>query len=252
MANVLKVLTYNIQVAMESRNIRHYFLHSWHHFLPHPRREKNLNLIAEIIKPFDVVALQELDVGSIRSRYVNQVDYLAEQGRFEFAEYQTTRTMGPFARHSKALLSRYPIHNVNHYELPSIIPGRGINTFCLGEQHNPLLVINVHLSLGKKARFAQLQFIADLISAYQHVIVMGDFNLKPKELLASPLAKTDLQIVREDVILTYPSWKPTKQIDYILLSSSLVLESAGVIASPSSDHLPLYANIILPENFRHE
>lgn len=251
MSRILKVLTYNIQVAMESHSIRHYLLHSWHHLLPHPKREKNLTTIAKIIKPFDVVALQELDVGSIRSRYVNQVDYLAEQGGFEFAEYQTTRSMGPFAQHSKALLSRSPIHNVNHYELPSKIPGRGITSFCIGEEHNPLLLINVHLSLGKNARLMQLQFIADLIAHYKHVIVMGDFNLSPEELLRSPLAKTDLQIARED-ILTYPSWNPKKQIDYILLSASLKLADSGVIQSPSSDHLPLYADVILPDDFVFE
>ncbi len=250
MTGILKVLTYNVQVAMESHSIRHYLLHSWHHLLPHPKREKNLQMISEIIKPFDVVALQELDVGSIRSRYVNQADYLAEQGGFAYVEYQTTRRLGPFASHSKALLSRFPIHNVNHYDLPGKIPGRGITTFCLGEDHNPILIVNVHLSLGKKARNEQLQFIAAIIKAYQHVIVMGDFNLKPEELALSPLAKTDLQVVKKDIILTYPSWKPKKQIDYILLSSSLQLADSGVIACPSSDHLPLYANVILPAGFK--
>lgn len=247
MARILKVLTYNIHVAMESRNIRHYLFHLWHHLLPHPRREKNLEAIARIIKPFDIVALQELDMGSIRSRYVNQVDYLATEGEFSYAEFQTTRNMGPFAQHGKALLSRVPIHNVNHYELPSKIPGRGITTFCIGETADPLIIVNVHLSLSKKARMSQLQFIADLINQYKHAIVMGDFNLTPEKLLDSPLAQTDLQIVHKDVIHTYPSWNPKKQIDYILLTSSLKLQSSGVIPSPSSDHLPLYANVILPD-----
>ncbi len=231
---------------MESHSIRHYIMHLWHHLLPHPRRESNLELIAQIIKPFDVVALQELDGGSIRSRYVNQVDYLSERGDFPYAEYQTTRVVGPFARHSKALLSRIPIHNVHHYDLPSKIPGRGITTFCLGDEANPVLIVNVHLSLGKKARVNQLQFIADLIADYQHVIVMGDFNMAPNELMASPLSKTDLKIVDQEIILTYPSWKPKKQIDYILLSSSLKLADSGVIPCPNSDHLPLYANVIMP------
>lgn len=247
MPHVLRVLTYNIQVAMESHGIRHYLLHSWHHLLPHPQRSKNLKLIAEIIRPYDVVALQELDVGSIRSRYVNQVEYLSEEAGFGYTEYQTTRNFGPLGRHSKALLSRYPIHNVNHYELPSQVPGRGITTFCLGTEKNPLLVVNVHLSLGKKTRSKQLQFIANLISSYQHVIVMGDFNSSTDELMRSALAETDLQLMREEVILTYPSWRPKKQIDYILLSSSLKLADAGVIQTPSSDHLPLYANVILPD-----
>lgn len=248
MSKILKVLTYNIHVAMASHNMRHYLLHSWHHLLPHPRRKKNLKLIADIIKPFDVVALQELDVGSIRSQYVNQVDYLAEAGGFYHAEFKTTRTLGPFAQHSKALLSRFPIHNVHHYDLPSRIPGRGVTTFCLGSNKHPLLIVNVHLSLSKKARSAQLAFLVNLIARYQHVIMMGDFNLSPAELALSPLAASDLQIAHQEVILTYPSWKPVKQIDYILLSSSLKLANSGVISSGSSDHLPLYAEVILPDD----
>ncbi len=246
MSHVLKVLTYNVQVAMESHNIRHYLLHSWHHLLPHPRRESNLKAIAHLVKPFDVVGLQELDVGSIRSRYLNQVEFLKEAGGFSFAAFQNTRTFGPFASHAKALFSRFPIHNANHYELPGP-PGRGVTTFCLGESKNPLFIANVHLSLGKKAREGQLAYIAELIQHYQHAIVMGDFNLAPKELHQSPLRHTDLQILGENTFLTYPSWKPKKQIDYILLSSSLRLEDAGVISCSSSDHLPLYANIILPD-----
>ncbi len=249
MSKVLKVLTYNIHVGMASHNIRHYLLHSWHHLLPHPRRQKNLKKIAHVIEPFDLVALQELDVGSIRSHYVNQVDYLAKAAAFQYAEYQTTRTLGPFAQHSKALLSRFPIHEVKHYALPSRIPGRGVTTFCLGEQENPLFILNVHLSLSKKARNTQLAFIADLISNYQHVIVMGDFNMTPRELSVSPLARTHLQIEDEKQILTYPSWKPKKQIDYILLSTSLKQGASGVIPCFFSDHLPLYKEVILPDEF---
>jgi len=247
MTQILNLLTYNIQVAMESHNARHYLLHSWHHLLPHPRRAKNLDMIAEIIKPFDVVALQELDVGSIRSRYVNQAEFLANKASFPYVEYHTTRSLGPFARHSKALLSQYPIHNVNHYELPSKIPGRGITTFCLGQASCPVLIVNVHLSLGKKARNTQLEYIAGVIAEYAHVIVMGDFNLSPHELATSPLAKTGLQIVGEEIIFTYPSWRPKKQIDYILLSSSLKLADSGVLNCPNSDHLPLFANVVLPD-----
>ncbi len=244
----LKILTYNVQVAMPSHNARHYLLHSWHHLLPHPKRDRNLKQIAELIRPFDVVALQELDAGSIRSRYVNQIDFLAEECAFPFSQQQTTRNFGPFARHSKGLLSRYPIHNMNHYILPSNIPGRGTTTFCIGNEKNPLLVVNVHLSLGKRAQAEQLQFILELTQKYDHVIIMGDFNMPPEQLFKSGFDPKKMHLAVHDVA-TYPSWNPKKQLDYILLSHSIKVKKAGVLQCAFSDHLPMYAEIELPAGF---
>ncbi len=248
MSEILKIMTYNIQVAMPSHGIRHYVMHSWHHFFPHPRRNHNLKSIANVIRPFDIVALQELDAGSIRSRYVNQVDFLAEVAAFPFAEQQTTRNFGPFARHSKGLLSRYPIHNAQHYLLPSAVPGRGTATFCIGSKETPLFILNVHLSLGARAQAEQLAFLGDLIQQYEHVIVMGDFNMSAEQLQSLDVFKNRLYLATDDA-LTYPSWKPKKQLDYILLSPSLKVQHAGVMHLPYSDHLPLFAEIILPDGF---
>jgi endonuclease/exonuclease/phosphatase family metal-dependent hydrolase len=238
-------MTYNIQVAMPSVGIRHYIMHSWHHLFPHPRRNNNLKEIANVIKPFDIVALQELDAGSIRSRYINQVDFLAELGVFPYAEQQTTRNFGPFARHSKGLLSRFQIHNVNHYILPSSLPGRGTTTFCIGSEASPLFIVNVHLSLGARAQAEQLNFISQLIDQYEHVIVMGDFNMSPTQLQELDAFRTHMHLAVTDAA-TYPSWKPKKQLDYILLSQSLRVRKAGVLNVPYSDHLPMFAEIILP------
>ena len=248
MSKILKIMTYNIQVAMPSHGMRHYIMHSWHHFFPHPRRNRNLHEIAKVIKPFDIVALQELDAGSIRSKYVNQVDFLAEEAIFPYAEQQTTRNFGPFARHSKGLLCRYPIHNANHYILPSSVPGRGITTFCIGSKATPLFVVNVHLSLGSKSQSEQLDFISQLIDQYQHVIVMGDFNMSPTQLQELDAFQSHLHLALSDEA-TYPSWKPKKQLDYILLSHSLKVKKAGVLNLSYSDHLPMFAEIILPDGF---
>ena len=248
MPQILKIMTYNIQVAMPSHGIRHYIMHSWHHIFPHPRRNRNLLAIAEVIKPFDIVALQELDAGSIRSHHINQVDFLAEEAVFPYAEQQTTRNFGPFARHSKGLLSRYPIHNVHHYILPSALPGRGTTTFCIGPKSSPLFIVNVHLSLGAKSQSDQLDFIRELTEKYEHVIVMGDFNMSPTQLAELDVFKDRLNLAVSDA-LTYPSWKPKKQLDYILLSHSLKVQKAGVLNLPYSDHLPMFAEIILPDGF---
>ena len=240
----IKVLTYNIQVAMSSKNIRHHVMHSWHHMFPHPNRNRNLQQIARMIDPFDIVALQELDGGSIRSDYVNQATYLAELAEFSYAQQQTTRNLGPFAQHAKALLSRFPIANAQHYALPSRFPGRGLTSFIVEGLKAPIFVINTHLSLGHRAQEAQLRFIAELIAKHSHVIVMGDLNLTPDVLKGSFLEQTNLQLAVDNTA-TYPSWNPKKQLDYILVSANFTVHQAGIISCDYSDHLPVFAELEL-------
>jgi endonuclease/exonuclease/phosphatase family metal-dependent hydrolase len=146
------------------------------------------------------------------------------------------------AQHSKALLSRLPILSYHHYSLPARLRGRGVTTFTLGSLGQEIFVVNAHLSLGRRAQMEQLSFIADLIASHSNVIVMGDLNLTPNTLAHSPLSNLHSALKN---IPTYPSWKPTKQIDYILVSSSLRVVSSGVIPSDFSDHLPVFAELEL-------
>src|SRR5690606_39930461 len=74
----LRLLTFNIQVGINTSSYHHYLTRSWQHFLPNRRRYENLDRIATLLSQYDVVALQECDGGSLRSGYINQVQYLAE------------------------------------------------------------------------------------------------------------------------------------------------------------------------------
>ncbi|MDF2530047.1 MAG: endonuclease [Gammaproteobacteria bacterium] len=243
----IRILTYNIHVGMGAKSAGHYWMHAWHHFMPHPKRAENLRNIAHFIAPYDLVGLQELDGGSLRSGHINQIEFLAEHGGFLCQQQQTTRDLGIFAQHGKGLLSRLPVHNIKEYPLPSRLPGRGIVTFCVGETAVPLFVVNVHLSLSKRAQAKQFDFIAELISSYKHVIVMGDFNASPDMLMNHESIKASGLKLANHNCLTYPSWKPKKQIDHILISPSIQVAEAGAIPCDYSDHLPVYAELIMPK-----
>ncbi|MDF2940114.1 MAG: endonuclease [Gammaproteobacteria bacterium] len=248
--NRIKVMSYNVHVGIGAKSALHYWLHVWHHFLPHPRRQDTLRSIAHLIAPYDVVGLQELDGGSLRSGHINQIEFLAEHGGFLCKQQQTTRDMGLFAQHGKGLLSRFPVHAIKEYPLPSKLPGRGIVTFCVGEASAPLFVINAHLSLSKKAQAKQFDFMAELAASYKHVIVMGDFNAEPDFLMNHPSIKVSGLVLANKNCFTYPSWKAQKQIDYILVSPSLQVSDAGVIQCEHSDHLPVYAELIVPDEVK--
>ena len=46
---------------------------------------------------------------------------------------------------------------------------------------------------------------------------------------------------------TFPSWRPTRALDHILVSRSLVVERLWALPHPVSDHLPIAASVRLPE-----
>ena len=45
---------------------------------------------------------------------------------------------------------------------------------------------------------------------------------------------------------TFPSWKPRRAIDHVLLSRPLALARLETLPALRSDHLPLAADILLP------
>ena len=102
----LRLLSYNIQAGIAANSYRHYLTHSWKHILPCPKRLDNLDRIARLLGGFDIVGLQEVDGGSLRSGFINQTEYLALSARFPYWHDQTNRNLGKFAQHSTGLLSR--------------------------------------------------------------------------------------------------------------------------------------------------
>jgi hypothetical protein len=67
----IRLLSYNVQAGISTARYRHYITHSWKHVLPHAQRFSNLDRIARLVKDYDIVGLQELDAGSLRSNNVN-------------------------------------------------------------------------------------------------------------------------------------------------------------------------------------
>ncbi|MEK7696756.1 MAG: EEP domain-containing protein, partial [Pseudomonadota bacterium] len=66
----LRLLSYNIQIGIATSRYRQYLTHSWKHVLPSTQRLGNLDRIARLIRSSDVVGLQEVDAGSLRSGYI--------------------------------------------------------------------------------------------------------------------------------------------------------------------------------------
>ncbi|MBA5705483.1 endonuclease/exonuclease/phosphatase family protein [Pseudomonas fulva] len=241
----LRLLSFNIQVGISTERYRHYLTRSWQHLLPHTGRASNLQKIGKLLGDFDLVALQEADGGSMRSGYVNQVEHLAQLGAFPYWYQQLNRNLGRFAQHSNGVLSRLKPHQLEDHPLPGPA-GRGAILVRFGEGEDALIVVMMHLALGAKTRALQLAYIRELIGGYRHQVLMGDMNTHATDLLEhSPLR--DLGLIAPQVEATFPSWRPQRCLDHILLSPSLTLERVEVLAQPISDHLPVAVEIRLPD-----
>ena len=45
---------------------------------------------------------------------------------------------------------------------------------------------------------------------------------------------------------SYPSWRPRRNLDHVLVSPALRVHRSGVLAHPMSDHLPVAVELDLP------
>lgn len=243
----LRLLSFNIQAGTSTARYHHYVTHSWRQVLPHSQRVENLDAIAGLIAPYDMVALQEVDSGSLRSGYVNQSRYLANQASMPFWCHQSNRKVGTVAYAGNGLLSRYEPDSVVEHRLPGVIPGRGTLLARFGHDCYGLDVAVVHLALGKRARIQQLRFLARELDSGRHLVVMGDLN---SQVDSDPVREfREVLALRAPTrgLASYPSWQPQRAIDHILVSQSLTAGVAEVLDVTYSDHCPVAVEIELPE-----
>ncbi len=239
----LKLLSFNIQVGIKTSAYRQYLTKGWKHVLPHVSRTKNLNRIADLVGDYDLVSLQEVDGGSIRSGFVNQVEFISHAAGFPYWYTQTNRDLGPFAQHGNGLLTRIQPRGLEDHKLPGVIPGRGAVFVRLPYAGDEIVVVMLHLSLGRQSRQRQLAYVAEQVAHERQVIIMGDMNTQMSHLLdESPLKALNLQPV-EKAGPTYPAWQPSQALDHVLVSSNLVIKDYQVLDCRVSDHLPIAVEV---------
>ena len=121
----VRFLTFNIQSGISTTRYSQYVTRYWKQLLPHEARARNLKSIGDLLHQYDLVALQEIDIGSLRSGFVNQVEYLAQRAGFPYWYAQRNRDLGMFAQMGNGVLSRIAPEGLEDHKLPGAIPGRG-------------------------------------------------------------------------------------------------------------------------------
>ncbi|QDT53552.1 Endonuclease/Exonuclease/phosphatase family protein [Caulifigura coniformis] len=208
----------------------------------------------------DVIALQELDVGRLRSRSVDQAQIIADLLEMKMHFGAAIDVTGE--RYGNAILSRWPM-TLKRAALLS--PGRGRSeprgavwaTVTIGDE--PIEVISTHLGLTEADRLQQLATLlgADwpcLGVAHARTILCGDLNSPPGSSICRGLGQTlrDVQLAdRQRGLATWPSGFPLRRIDHIFAGDGFRVIETDVprtrLTRVASDHLPLVVDLeILP------
>lgn len=245
---IFRLVSYNIQVGIRTSRYRQYVTGGWKHLLPHQGRLRTLASIADQIRGYDLVAIQEADAGSLRTGFISQTEYVARRAGYPWWTERTNRRIGLFAQHAIGAIARVQPKDITPLALPGRVPGRGALMLRFGEGPNPLTVVILHLSLGRQNRRQQLDFVAELIADAPHAVVMGDFNARhgaPE--MKRFFARTQL-VEPVERLNTWPAWKPLHSLDHILTTPDLHIERTRVLDEGASDHLPICVEMRVPED----
>jgi endonuclease/exonuclease/phosphatase family metal-dependent hydrolase len=240
----VKLLTWNIQAGVGTRRYRDYVLHAHRQLIHTPSKTTTLREIAKQIAPFDVVCLQEVDLGGRRAGYRSQADAIASQSGHAHVAVQHNRTVPGISRHGNAILSHWPLANVRDLKLPGRIAGRG----CLLADvagSAPLRVGCLHLSLGGSDQAVQLAAIAGALQAAPAWVAMGDFNCGAHSAPIVGFCEISGGKLPLATPKTFPSWRPRRDYDHIVGGGRLSFAQYRAEAATLSDHLPVAVTVTL-------
>lgn len=221
----------------------------------------DLQRIADVIDEadLDVVGLQEVDRHwSSRSDFVDQAEWLARELNMHVV-YGANLDLDPASpdqprrQYGTAILSDAPILESDNTYLPRFDghEQRGLLRARVVVRGVPVQVYNTHLQHNNAAeRIAQAEAIEALIGTPDDsVVMMGDLNAVP----GTPEIETLVDRLIDAWVAagvgdgsTYPAEDPDRRIDYVLTSDDVIVRTAAVITSDSSDHLSVQADVLLP------
>lgn len=237
----LRVLTYNVH-SCRGRDRRH-----------DPAR------IAEVIASTDpqVIALQELDVGRLRTGGVDQAHLIAEHLRMDAHFHPALHVEEE--KYGDAIITALPSCVVRAAALPSVGEPRGAIWVEVNYHGVKVQIINTHFGLWRRERMLQARTLAGeewLGSAECRAspsLLAGDFNAGPRSrayaVLAEGLSRRGLTVPARP---TFPARFPMLRLDHIFANSRARIVNYEVVDTPlarqASDHLPLLATVeLLPE-----
>jgi endonuclease/exonuclease/phosphatase family metal-dependent hydrolase len=215
---------------------------------------QNLDAVAELIcsTDSDVVALQELDAPSSWSGGFDHLDYLAKKTGYAHTFHGIhADVQRPRLAYGTGVLSRFPIRAGRSWKFAkNALDTKG---YVITHIESPLMsldLVSVHLDFKRDSeRRAQLdditQHLLERDLAADHLVVAGDFNctVNGRGNVLSDFARRHALHAPDESHDTFPSRKPRRALDHVLVSSGLEVRRRMAVPVLVSDHLPVMAEL---------
>lgn len=206
----------------------------------------DLDAIAKVIAESgaDIIALQEVDVHTLRSGQVNQAEAIAKKLGLHYHFFKSIDYEG--GEYGLAILSKLPLQNAKTHRLPLVdkAEDRILATVQVQVGDKSIYFATTHLDATRTQnnRIAQMQEIIDISDQLDAPIILcGDLNATPD---SEPIQILDRAFTRaciDNCAPTIPQINPRRTIDYVATRNlPWQQKSMEVIAeSYASDHLPV-------------
>ena len=213
--------------------------------------------IARVIAQYkpDIVALQELDVGRLKTNNIDQAHDIARYLQMEFHFHPALQIEEE--QYGDAILTHLPMRLLKSGTLPGLagkprLEPRGALWVAIDAYGTEIQIINTHLGLYKKERAAQVQSLLGSNwlghpKMQPPIILCGDFNATPHSRewrkLHERLPDAQVKLANHRPKNTFFSRMPAARIDHVFVDNSLELVGIETpnteLVRLASDHLPL-------------
>ena len=224
----LKILTYNVRNCLGTDGIT------------------DFNRIAGIIKRInpDLVALQELDSATVRSKGIFVAEKIAGPAGMKLIFGPSISFQG--GKYGIGIMAKEKPLSVQIVKLP----GREESRSLLVTEFRHYFFCCTHFSLNEEDRMASIEIINRTFDGKSKpVILAGDLNALPGPGVLDTLMNNWV-LLSDPLIPTFPATGPLRCIDYILGRKSerhdfQILATGVENESLASDHLPLWSSIVI-------
>lgn len=221
------------------------------HCLNFVEQKIDFQIMADAIKSInpDVVGLNEMRDEGPDIEYDKQTSILSELTGMRHHYFAKAIEFAGGNPYGNALLSKLPILSSETIPVPDPDPKTGTGyyeTRCLlkVKLEGGITVLVIHFGLNPDEQKNAVDTVLENI-AEEKCILMGDFNVTPEDDVLKPIRSRmkDVAECFDKQLLSFPSDKPDRKIDYIFVSPAVKVISADIPGIVASDHRPHTATV---------
>jgi len=204
------------------------------------------------LKDADIICLQEMTLDAVVE--------IAQRIKFNYVYYPAVLHPMLGKDFGNVVLSKWPIIDDRKIILPHLDPKHSqriaVNT-TLYINRRPIIVSCIHFKVLLKPSFRGEQMaklLESLPLSQKHYIIAGDFNTFTKansEAILEPLIESSFIPATAGLGWSHKHWtllNKKTQLDHIFIKGFDIIKTGKVIDRKSSDHIPIWAELMFAEN----